>query len=252
MNTATINKIKQEIIRFALEILPREYSLEELKRAFPFHSIFFTDEGLKAFKIQRTLVTKMGMQLYPKIAYLIAMDKYRKVFREKTIEGVVDEGMVQKADRIVDELRKGKRKPNASQEWEEIKSSVSGRMIKIKVKADLYIEDYPDGPLFMEIKSPRPNLDVCAESKRKLLYFKIISYHLNPQAKPQAYLAFPYNPYIRRESYSHRFTAQIMDMENEVLIGEEMWDKIGGKGTFDELLEIIDQVKKELRIIRRK
>jgi hypothetical protein len=38
-----------------------------------------------------------------------------------------------------------------------------------------------------------------------------------------------------------------MDIEREVLIGEEMWDKIGGKGTFDELLKILEEVKEELK-----
>jgi hypothetical protein len=38
-----------------------------------------------------------------------------------------------------------------------------------------------------------------------------------------------------------------MDIKKEVLIGEEMWDKIGGKGTFEELLQILDETKKYLR-----
>jgi hypothetical protein len=41
-----------------------------------------------------------------------------------------------------------------------------------------------------------------------------------------------------------------MDIEREVLIGEEMWNKIGGKGTFAELLKILEEVKEELRVKR--
>ncbi|MEM3982458.1 MAG: TdeIII family type II restriction endonuclease [Thermofilum sp.] len=243
MRQETIDKIKTEIINFSKEVLFQQHSIEELKRAFPFHSIFFTDEGLRAFKIQRTLVTKMGMKLYPKIALLIAQDRYSRAFLNHKIEGDADIGMIVRADRIVNELRNGTRKPNMLEEWSEIISSASGEKKKQRVIADLYIGDYEKGPLFMEIKSPRPNLDICAESKRKMLYFKIINY----PSYSEAFLAFPYNPFIHRENYSHAFTAQIMDMENEVLIGEEMWDKIGGKGTYDKLLEIIEQVKEELR-----
>ncbi|MEM2562196.1 MAG: TdeIII family type II restriction endonuclease [Candidatus Bathyarchaeia archaeon] len=243
MKPETIAKIKNEIIKFANETLPQQYSVEELKRAFPFHSVFFTNEGLKAFKVQRTLVTRMGMKLYPKIALLIARDKYSHAFLNYNIEGDADIGMIARADRIIDELRNGRRKPNMRREWNEIISSASGEKIKQKVKADLFIGDYEGGALFMEIKSPRPNLDVCAESKKKMLYFKIINYGSNVEA----YLAFPYNPFIYRKDYSHSFTTQIMDMENEVLIGEEMWDKIGGKGTFNKLLEILDQAREELK-----
>jgi hypothetical protein len=42
------------------------------------------------------------------------------------------------------------------------------------VIADLYVGDHEGGPLFMEIKSPMPNLDVCAESKKKVLLFEPI------------------------------------------------------------------------------
>jgi len=43
-----------------------------------------------------------------------------------------------------------------------------------------------------------------------------------------------------------------MDMEGEVLIGEEFWDKIGGKGTYAELLDTIDKVKKRTAVRGRK
>jgi len=39
-----------------------------------------------------------------------------------------------------------------------------------------------------------------------------------------------------------------MDISSEVLIGEEMWDKIGGPGTFMELLKVLDEVKEKLRL----
>jgi hypothetical protein len=244
MKPETISKIKEEIIQFSKKALPH-YSIEELKRAFPFHSIFFTDEGLRAFKVQRTLVTRMGIKLYPRIAFLVAQDKYSKVFLNHDIEGEADTGMISKADRILDELRThlSLRKPDAEKEWDEIIKSASGEKRRHKIRADLFIEDYKPGPLFMEIKSPRPNLDVCTESKKKMLYFKIINSNLNVEA----YLAFPYNPFIKKEDYTHTFTLQIMDIKKEVLIGEEMWDKIGGKGTFEELLQILDETKKYLR-----
>jgi len=239
----TRNKIIREIVDFGKRILPTEYSIEELKRAFPFHAVFFTDEGLRAFKVQRSLVTKMGMKLYPKIALIIARERYNEAYVDYKIEGRADSGMIRKAQEIVSSLREGKRKPNAQLEWREILNAASGKTETHTVIADLYIGDHEEGPLFMEIKSPRPNLDVCAQSKLKMLIFKIIFKDMNPQA----YLAFPYNPFIKRENYRHSPTERIMDLDNEVLIGEEMWDKIGGPGTFNELLEILDEAAKILR-----
>ena len=37
-----------------------------------------------------------------------------------------------------------------------------------------------------------------------------------------------------------------MDMDNQVLMGQEMWDMIGGPGTFERLLEIIEDVHRSL------
>jgi hypothetical protein len=31
------------------------------------------------------------------------------------------------------------------------------------------------------------------------------------------------------------------------LIGEEMWDKLGGEGTYEEILDIVEEIKRELK-----
>jgi hypothetical protein len=38
-----------------------------------------------------------------------------------------------------------------------------------------------------------------------------------------------------------------MDMEAEVLMAEEFWDLIGGRGTFSELIGIIDEVGNQIQ-----
>ena len=105
----------------------------------------------------------------------------------------------------------------------------------------MYVGDFQDGPLFVELKTPLPNLDIAAESKKKMLYFLAIMDRQNvPGAK--AFLGLTYNPFVTRARYRHSFTSRIMDMENEVLIGSELWDYIGGPGAYDELLEIVTEI----------
>lgn len=245
MKPETREKIIEEMVQFAQKRLPLDIDVNELKRAFPFHAVFFTDEGLRAFKNQRSIVTSMGQSLIPRIAMLIAEDRYEDVHREYQITGMADEGMVAKIRQIVSELRTRQRKPDAQKEWNEILQSASGNMTNQQVVADLYIGDFAEGPLFLEIKSPRPNLDICAQSKQKLLIFRAIK-HAQGQPQAQAYLGLWYNPDIYPNKYSHEFTRQIMDMEHEVLLGEELWNKIGGPGTYDELMGIIEEVKRRL------
>ena len=65
----------------------------------------------------------------------------------------------------------------------------------------------------------------------------------------QAYLGLTYNPFIERAAYAHSYTKQIMDMEWQVLMGSELWDMIGGTGTYAELLDIIEDVHAHLPAI---
>lgn len=236
----------EAMIEFAKNKLPLDINIEQLKRAFPFHAPFFTDEGLRAFKNQRSIVTSLGQTLIPKIAQMVALDRYQDVHREYLIAGTVDEGMVTRIRQIVGDLRAGKSKPDARGEWGEVLAQASNNFVQQQVIADLYIGDFTGGPLFIEIKTPRPNLDICAESKQKMLIFRAIMY-ARGQKEARAYLGLWYNPDIDRDKYSHNFTRQVMDMDHEVLLGEELWDTIGGPGTYDELLEVLDKAGRKIR-----
>jgi len=227
MKETTRVEIRNFMLVFARELTEIPFTIEELKKAFPFHTLFFPDEALVFFKQQRSIVTKMGMVLYPKIAETIARDQHHKVYPNYEITGRLEVAKINVIDRITNDLRAGGVRPDFNREVREILGATGGGEREVKIIADLFIEDFKPGPLFLEIKSPRPNLDVCAESKTKMLFFRALFQNRHPQA----YLAFPYNPFICREKYSHGFTEQIMDIEKEVLIGEEMWDKLGGKGT---------------------
>ncbi len=244
MKKETREKVKDIVKKFAQKKKKIPFTIEELKKAFPFHTIFFPDEALVSFKQQRSIVTSMGMTLYPNVAVIIAKDKYKEVHRNHEIIRKLDVAKINIIDKIINDLREGRRKPNFDQEMQEIfDTSNRGRSQTVRVIADLFIGNFKPGPLFLEIKSPRPNLDVCAESKKKMLFFRALLLNKNPEA----FLAFPYNPFVHREKYAHRFTKMIMDIEKEVLIGEEMWDKLGGEGTYEEILDIIEEVKGELR-----
>ncbi|MBI3363129.1 MAG: TdeIII family type II restriction endonuclease [Chloroflexi bacterium] len=224
----------------------KSYDIEELKQAYPFHRLFFDEVGLVAFKQERSVVTRMGQQLYPDLAECIATEHYQNVTLEHEITGTLKKSTADTISRIVRELRSRQRQPNHAAEIAEIVSAsrAPGKAtVEVRVIADLYIGDFRTGPFFAEIKTPLPNLDICAETKHKILTFIALLHQHNPQG----YLAFPYNPFITRADYKHSFTKQIMDLRDEVLMAGEFWDEIGGTGTFDQLLEIIERVGNDLR-----
>ena len=95
----------------------------------------------------------MGQEFYPRIALIIARERYSEAYTDYVVSGEADEGMINKINRILDELRENRRKPNAEEEWREIVAFRTRRSIPVKVIADLYVGDFRPGPLFLEIKS---------------------------------------------------------------------------------------------------
>lgn len=249
MKQETRAQIKKFLTEFTQKIALKadQYKLDEIKKAFPFHDLFFRDDALIAFKLQRSIVTSMGMTLYPRLAELVASDKNQDVHRDHAITGVLPEEMCNTIERVVTELRTGQRSPHHTTEMGEILSAQIGPGVERQVIADLYIGDFPGGEFFAELKSPKPNLDICAESKKKLLYFLAMK-ELQGQGA-FAFFAFPYNPYVYREAYEWPYTKLVLDLANEVLIGQEFWNFIGGKGTYETLLDIVAEVKVEVPLV---
>jgi hypothetical protein len=68
--------------------------------------------------------------------------------------------------------------------------------------------------------------------------------------KYQTYFGLYYNPGgPNREDYNWSVPSKIFDMLNDdcVLIGQEYWDFVGGKGTYASLLDVFGEVGEETR-----
>lgn len=242
MKTETAEAIEKIVTAFAEKKIPEVPDLKELKEAYPFHTAFFPDEAFPAFYLERRVTSSMGTALYKDIAKLVAQEKFNDVHVNRSVSGKAPQPMVRVIDRIFDGLRQRQRKPDLDQEWNEVLNAENGRMINLKVTSDVYIGDYKPGPLHLELKSPKPNLDQIATTKKIMWHFRLM--HLDDE--PQSFLGLTYNPYIKRKNYKWWVTPLIMDMKNEVLIGREVWDAIGGKGTFDELQRIFQETRAKM------
>ena len=253
MRSATQKAVYEVLREFAFSQIPKlsKWTLADIGQAYPFHQLFFPEEAILAARVERSVVTSMGTKLYPALAEAIARSRFGKVFVEHVIEGTVNDAAVNMIEQIVTELRTSPsereitRQPDHDGELRDILYSPGGGLTNRSVTADLYVEDFEDGPLFIELKSPLPNLDIAAESKRKLLYYLTIMGRRGV-SRSKAFLGLTYNPFITRDQYRHPFTKKIMDMDKQVLIGSELWDYIGGPGTYASLLSLIEQVRQEL------
>ena len=249
MKAETRQRIKDVMVGWLanLEAELGQLDADTIRQAYPFHQLIFSIDDIIIARTERRIVTSMGRSLYPRIALELARDQYQDVALEYPVSGEVSSGASNMIEQIVTELRepsrrrRDRRRPNLESELSAILDLREGEPVEHLVIADLYIGDFEGGPLFVELKTPLPNLDIAAESKKKMLYFLAMMDKQNmPGAK--AVLGLTYNPRITRERYDHNYTRRIMDMENEVLIGSELWDYIGGPGAYNELLEIIEEI----------
>lgn len=247
MKRETTGRIRQFAVRFLREkaqTLPA-WQIDDLKRAYPFYPLFLSDDELLGFKKERSLTTKFGQGFYPQLAKLIGEDKYEQVTLNHEIRGDLNSAAYEMLEQIVTELRHKQRTPERAGELRDILASRGGGMSERLAVCDVFIGDFRHGPLCIELKGPTPNLDTAAGAKRNMLYFLAIM-NRKGYNNPQAFLGFYYNPWIRREAYDHWTTKQIMDMDREVLMGAELWDYIGGPGTFEELVDILEQGRVEV------
>ena len=111
---------------------------------------------------------------------------------------------------------------------------------------DIWLESH-DGELFLiDMKTVKPNIGDFQKYKRTLLEWVAAELMRNPDAKINTMIGIPYNPY-EPKSYKRWTLRGMLDMQNEILIAEELWDFIGGKGAYAELLDAFEIAGIELR-----
>lgn len=210
----------------------------------PFLSRLMQDsEKVASYSFIHSLATSLGMSIYEDVSKIIAGESSEECFTKYGMGGVLSKQQKSVIANIVRELRNNPAKKSDIQKeiGEILKASASnGTYQKDGNIADFYMkrnnEEY-----YFEIKTVKPNIDVFKQSKVKLLEW------VARKRKPiKVFLAFPYNPY-HPQPYS-RFTMQnMMDYPNDFLIGKEYWDLLGGKNTFQELLDVFDYVGKNYK-----
>jgi|SRR3989344_1663345 len=226
------NKIKNKLKNYARETT----SMPFLAR------IVQDDEKVAAYSFIHSIATTLGMSIYEDVAKIIVESSCEKAATKVKTDGVLSKTQKSVIGSIVNELRNGTRKVDKDKETREVlkASIIGGKAQKDNNIADFYMKrngvEY-----YFEIKTVKPNIDVFTKSKIKLLEW------VARKRKPvKTLVAFPYNPY-HPEPYS-RFTEQgVLEKGEEFLVGDEFWDFLGGKNTYQELLKIFDEIGKELK-----
>jgi len=219
--------------------------VEKALMKYPFHVIFFPLDYIVISEVERSITAGVGLAFYTGIAERVARGRFKDVRRNYTFHFELDEAKVRKVDDILEALDRRRRLPNIEKEAEEVATASSGRKRRVDVTADFYIGDYgykgSRVPVLIEFKTPWPKKEDCVRSKRRMLLFRVAH-----EFKALAFVGFPYNPFKSREDVWWT-TRQFFDLDREVLFGRDLWNFIGGPGTYDGLVAIAEEVSHEVK-----
>jgi len=223
----------------------------------PLYAALVPDEIFKGSHFERRFVTPFG-GVWEKLAQVVAEEYHGHCEMGKTITGEVGAERLRRIQEVLNRLehkKKGKNKQKPA--WDvELKYILEGggKPIPTNIVCDIFIVSKKTKKKYaFEIKAPLPNSDQTKVSKEKM--FKLLA--MNPAkvdyafyAKVDyAFYALAYNPYGKKADYNWNFPMRWFDMHHDkpVLIGNEFWELIGGKGTYKNFISEINSLGKEYR-----
>lgn len=210
----------------------------------PFHSALLSEEVLLWSRFERSFSTSFGQRVVERIAQIVAKaNGAKQVQRQKETIVRLDDTVINAITQHEHDIRSN---TNHYLEWDEIVDHInslelSHKTTEFRVISDLWWIDSNGVENFVSLKTVKPNIDITVIAKKDCLHLKFN----NPQCN--VYFGLPYNPYGEdKTSYAHNPPMKVFDFHHDdvVLIGRELWDKIGGAGCYDDILRIAKEVGK--------
>lgn len=214
----------------------------------PFHYRLLGKDRMALFSFIQSLNTTFGVSIYEPVAIALASDKYKVAKAQVETYNQISNAAHQQIQTIMDGLRVANRETNKISEVEEIRKVCrEGDIKQVNLtRVDLWLERNDGELLLFDLKTVKPNKDGIEKYKLTLLEWTAAELAREPRAVINTIIGFPYNPY-EPKPYSRWTLRGMLDLDHEVLIADELWDFIGGEGTYVELLNAFEQAGIELR-----
>ncbi len=230
-------KIRQKLLTYSPET-----------NSMPFHFRLLGKDRMALFSFIHSVNTILGTSIFEQVGKIIVEPRAKQAIAQyKNFEGYVSTDAVLKIDHIMRELRSGARKPDKPLETKEILAVVSNGHIgkKLKKRVDLFVEMQDGVEYYFEIKSAKPNINEFTGIKKQMLDWIAMRGSENSTVQVKTIVAIPYNPY-EPQPYERWTLRGLFDLQEEILVGIEFWDFLGGKGTYENLLSVFEEAGVEL------
>lgn len=231
------NEIKKYLIT---KIRAKLQSYSRETTAMPFHIRLFGEDRMATYSFIQSCNTMLGQSIFEQIGEIIARPHFVIAKSQyKDFKGNISDKAILTIEHIMKDLRTTKREANKKQEIKEILSQPkNGKSISSRV--DLYLKDKNGREYFLELKTAKPNISEFTAVKKKLLEWVAMA-----GKDVSTIVCIPYNPY-HPEPYERWTLKGLFDLKEEILVGQEFWDFLGGKGTFEDILDLFEEVGKEI------
>jgi type II restriction enzyme len=208
--------------------------------AMPFHIRLFGENRLATYSFIHSCNTMLGQSIFEQIGELIAKPHFEIAKAQYTkFKGSISDDALLIIDHIMSDLKTADREVNKKEEIKQILSKQKGSKELIS-RVDLYLKDKQGKEYFFELKTAKPNISEFTSVKRKLLEWVAMS-----GKEVSTMVCIPYNPY-HPQPYQRWTLKGLFDLKEEILVGKEFWDFLGGENTFKDLLSIFEDVGKEI------
>jgi len=214
----------------------------------PFHTRLLGKDRLALYSFIHSLTSSFGTAIFEPVAVTIAKSKFNDAKTHATAGESISEEALNQIQKIMDNLTTAESSPNKIEEIEAIRRVCQVQpMRKVKLrKVDLYLESHTNQIHLFDLKTAKPNAGNFEEFKRTLLYWVAAVLAVDPQTKINTSIAIPYNPY-EPAPYNRWTMRGMLDLSQELKVGYEFWDFLGGEGTYQNLLDCFERVGIELR-----
>ena len=213
----------------------------------PFHFRLLGKDRMALFSFIQSLNTTFGISIYEPVAKALAISRFKDVETQYKLNNVITDAAQSEIQKIMNQLSMGKDVDKLSELENIRKVAQKGQPRTLKsVKVDLYLVSKSNEVFMFDLKTVKPNKGDFISYKRTLLEWAAIFFHQNPNVKLNTLISIPYNPY-EPEPYKRWTMKGMLDMKSEVMVAEEFWEFLAGKGAYEDLLECFEVAGIELR-----
>lgn len=214
----------------------------------PFHTRLLGKDRLALYQFIHSLITNFGTTIFEPVAVTLASTIFKEA-KSHVIAGTkISENAQYEIQKLMDGLIAATIKPNKNKEIQTLRDAIKlGKEREVHpTNVDLYLKTHNDEIFLFDIKTAKPNMGGFKEFKRTLLEWAGVMLYENPSCKINTLIAIPYNPY-EPKPYSRWTMAGMLDLEQELKVGKEFWDFVGGDGAYEDLLDCFERVGVKMR-----